>query len=144
MTNVNNMFLDALKLAISGRETSTECLSVKNDLPILIHTIQIDNQPIKVRVATDSRCGAINKFLKLYSDEALVLETTTKTRRLILKDTKISSLFIYEIKTPAPKPPRPAKSPKLVKAIETLEASYIPIPDFQDVEVKPTKTIKRK
>ncbi len=146
----NTTFLEALKSAITGRETSTDRLSAKDQLPVLVHSIQIEGQPIKVRIATDTRCSAVNEFLQKYSDEALQLSQTSSTRKLLLKDTKIPNLFIYEVKVAPPKEPRPAKSPKLVEAIKKVEAVsttepvYAAIPDFQEPEVKPAKPIKRK
>lgn len=137
MTTANAPFLAALTSAIQGRETSTEKLSAKDELPVLVHTIKIDGTEVKVRVATDTRCLAVHAFLQKYSDEALQLSQTTSTRKVLLKDHKIPNLFIYEV-----------AKPKLVKQEPPMQAApepaYAPIPDFQEPEAtKPVKVIRR-
>jgi hypothetical protein len=147
MTNAQTKFLEnapflaALTSAIAGRETSKDRLSAKDELPVLVHTIQIEGQPVKVRIATDTRCSAINEFLQKYSDEALQLSQTTSTRKVQLKDIKIPSLFIYEAAKPKLVPKQEANA---VEAAP-VDPSYAPIPEFNEAETKPkTKILKRK
>lgn len=97
---LNPLFIKALKAMIAGREESKERLADKEDFERPILTVTVGDADFKVRIAGDSRCSGVKAFIDAYSDDLLILSDTASTRRLLLKDTKIPSCFIYEVALP--------------------------------------------
>jgi hypothetical protein len=101
---LNPKFIAALKAMIEGRETSKERLADKEVFERSILTVTVGDADFKVRIAGDSRCCGVHAFIQAYSDDLIILSDTASTRRVLLKDTKISSFFAYEVRaTPGKK-----------------------------------------